>query len=151
MVAEVGVGLRLPPAPSSSVAGLRPRMWRLRNAALCRKRTKRRGVIGIGLGNTLPIQCHRVLTHAMSPKHKLLERMQANPRGDWGIADVEALCTELGLSCNPPKRGSHFKVSSEFLTWVLTVPQRRPIKPVYIRHLVRLGKAHLEASKAAKG
>ncbi len=28
----------------------------------------------------------------------LLERMRANPAGDWRIGDVEALCREYGLS-----------------------------------------------------
>jgi hypothetical protein len=28
----------------------------------------------------------------------LLERMRANPTGDWRIRDVEALCREYGLS-----------------------------------------------------
>jgi len=30
-----------------------------------------------------------------------LDRMRANPRGDWTIADVEAVCREYGIECRP--------------------------------------------------
>jgi hypothetical protein len=36
----------------------------------------------------------------------LLERMRANPAGDWQIRDVEHLCREFGLSFRFGK-GSH--------------------------------------------
>jgi hypothetical protein len=35
----------------------------------------------------------------------LLERMRANPRGDWTIADVERLCRRHGLRCNSADPG----------------------------------------------
>jgi hypothetical protein len=37
----------------------------------------------------------------------LLERMRANPAGDWRIRDVEALCREYGLSFRFGKGMSH--------------------------------------------
>jgi hypothetical protein len=37
----------------------------------------------------------------------LLERMRANPAGDWRIRDVEALCREDGLSFRLGKGTSH--------------------------------------------
>jgi hypothetical protein len=37
---------------------------------------------------------------------KRLEQMRANPRADWTIADVEALCRELELECAPSRRAA---------------------------------------------
>ena len=67
---------------------------------------------------------------------KLLDRMRANPR-DWRIGDVERLCAGYGIACTPPRKGSHYKVSHEAVPMILTIPAHRPIKPVYIRGLVR--------------
>jgi hypothetical protein len=68
----------------------------------------------------------------------LLERMRRKPAGDWSIKDVEAMCRSCGVSCVPPSGGgSHYKVSHPSQREILTVPFRRPIKPVYIRKLVR--------------
>jgi hypothetical protein len=68
----------------------------------------------------------------------LLERMRRNPAGDWSIRDVEAVCKAHGIRCTPPSGGgSHYKVSHPGQREILTVPFRRPIKPVYIRKLVR--------------
>jgi len=69
---------------------------------------------------------------------KRLDQMRANPRADWKIADVEALCREFGIPVEPPRGGgSHFKVHYPGMREYVTVPSRRPIKPVYIRQLVR--------------
>ncbi len=70
---------------------------------------------------------------------KRLEQMRANPRADWKIADVEALCREFDLLCEPSRGGSsHYKVKHPPSGSVLTVPFKRPIKPVYSRQLVEL-------------
>jgi hypothetical protein len=64
--------------------------------------------------------------------------MRANPKGDWSISDVEAVCREYGIRCTPPSGGgSHYKVSDPSRRDMLTIPSRRPVKPVYIRKLVR--------------
>jgi hypothetical protein len=69
----------------------------------------------------------------------LLERMRANPRGDWRIADVERLCRAYGVRCTAPSGGgSHYTARAEGIETILTIPARRPIKPVYIRRLVQL-------------
>lgn len=58
---------------------------------------------------------------------KRLEAMRANPKAGWTIADVKAVCAELGVVCEPPPRGgSHHKVAH---------PSQS--KPVSIRALVR--------------
>jgi hypothetical protein len=66
-----------------------------------------------------------------------LERMRANPASDWTIADVEALCWEHGVQCIPPSGGSHYKVAHASRRDILTIPRRRPLKPIYVRKLVR--------------
>lgn len=68
---------------------------------------------------------------------KLLKRMKANPRDDWRIEDVEALCRAYGLNFRRPTTGSHCVVSHPTSSRILTIPARRPIKPIYIRHLVQ--------------
>jgi hypothetical protein len=67
----------------------------------------------------------------------LLERMRANPVGDWQIGDVEALCREHHLSFRRGKGTSHAHAKHPLAREIRTIPARRPIKPVYIRNLVR--------------
>jgi hypothetical protein len=68
----------------------------------------------------------------------LLEQMRRNPQGNWSINDVAKVCLIYGLTCSAPRGGgSHYKVSHQRMPHILTVPFRRPIKPVYIRALVR--------------
>lgn len=74
----------------------------------------------------------------------LLERMRRNPRGNWRIEQVQTVCRQYGLTCAAPSGGSHYKVSAPKLPDILTIPARRPIKPVYIRLLVRFVDRSLE-------
>ena len=68
---------------------------------------------------------------------KRLEDMRNNPRGDWRIEDVEAVCREYGVLCSAPRGGgSHYKVAHPRMVEKLTIPYKRPIKPVYVRRLV---------------
>ena len=68
----------------------------------------------------------------------LLERMRRNPMADWTIADVQKVCGQHGLECEPPTGGgSHWKVFRSAVPGSLTIPARRPIKSVYIRKLVK--------------
>lgn len=68
-----------------------------------------------------------------------LENMRRNPAADWRMKDVQALCAEHGLRCEPPRGGgSHYKVGHPALNDILSVPLARPIKSVYIRKLVQM-------------
>jgi hypothetical protein len=67
----------------------------------------------------------------------LLARMRRNPAGDWHISDVEALCPEYGLLFRAGRGTSHCHAKHPAAREILTSPARRPIKPVYIRKLVR--------------
>lgn len=71
-----------------------------------------------------------------------LDRMRLNPAGDWTIADIQAVCNERGIRCSPPSGGSsHYKVSHPASRDILTVPSQKPVKPIYIRKLVRFIKS----------
>lgn len=75
----------------------------------------------------------------------LLSRMQRNPAGDWTIRDVETLCRQFSIMCEPPRGGgSDYKVAHKMMAEKLTIPYKRPIRPVYIRKLV----AFVEAVRA---
>ena len=82
----------------------------------------------------------------MARGEKLLARMRANPR-DWRIEDVETLCRAFGLDFDRPTGGSHYGISHPSQPAHLTVPFARPIKPIYIRHLVRFADAVIEAGR----
>jgi hypothetical protein len=72
----------------------------------------------------------------MARGEKLLEQMRRNPR-DWRIEDVMTLCAAFGLDLDRAPRGSHYGVSDATQRRHVTIPFRRPIKPIYIRQLVR--------------
>ena len=75
----------------------------------------------------------------MAKTDKLLMRMRQNPAGDWTIRDIERLCRVLGWRCLPPSGGgSHWKVTAADQEAILTIPARRPIKPIYIRKLLAM-------------
>ena len=66
-----------------------------------------------------------------------LDDMASNPSGGWRIQDVETVCAAHGAKCVPPRGGgSHYKVSKLGKVEILTVPFKRPIKPIYIKKLV---------------
>ncbi len=69
---------------------------------------------------------------------KRLDRLRQNPKGDWRIDDIIAVCREFGIHCDQSRSGSsHYKVAHPSRNEILTIPFKRPIKPVYIRLLVQ--------------
>ena len=72
----------------------------------------------------------------------LLDRMRRNPAADWHIRDVEMVCREHGLLFRAGKGTSHCHAKHPLAREILTIPERRPIKPVYIRKLVRYIESH---------
>jgi hypothetical protein len=69
---------------------------------------------------------------------KILAQMSANPKGDWRIEDIEIVCKRHGFVCLAPRRGDHYKIAHPNYREIVTVPARRPIRPVYIRRFVAL-------------
>jgi YcfA-like protein. len=65
---------------------------------------------------------------------KILEKMRQNPH-DWRVDSLEAVARALGFTVRNP-RGSHVVFLHHKLEAITTVPARRPLKPVYIRHFL---------------
>lgn len=72
----------------------------------------------------------------MPLRDKLLLRMRANPR-DWRIEHLESLARHFGLSVRKPG-SSHVIFFHPAGTEMLSVPARRPIKPVYVRRFIAM-------------
>ncbi|MCR9140333.1 MAG: type II toxin-antitoxin system HicA family toxin [Alphaproteobacteria bacterium] len=84
----------------------------------------------------------------MAKAKKILDKMGANPQNDWKIKDVQTVCEYCNLECAPPSGGgSHWKVSSEHLEGILTIPSNRPIKAIYIKKLIGYISAHQDAEE----
>lgn len=62
--------------------------------------------------------------------YKKLEKMRANPR-DWRIDDLKVIAVHFGLSYRQPGT-SHVTFRGPDGR-KLTVPAKRPIKPIYIK------------------
>lgn len=72
----------------------------------------------------------------MSTAAKLLSAMRRNPN-DWSMPNVLRLAQHHGLEVRN-NGGSHCVFSHPLLAEHLTIPARRPIKPLYIKRLVTL-------------
>jgi len=74
---------------------------------------------------------------------RTLDRMRSNPR-DWRIASLETVATAHGVNIRKPG-GSHEVFEHPGVAEAISVPARRPIKPVYVRRFV----AFIEAVRAS--
>jgi hypothetical protein len=72
----------------------------------------------------------------MSRAGKVLERMRANPR-DWRIESLETVARRYDIQVRK-SGGSHFVFLHPDADIAVTVPFRRPIKPVYISQFLAL-------------
>ena len=72
----------------------------------------------------------------MAAADKLLDRMRRNPRGDWRIDHFKTVASAHGIEWRSPG-GSHV-IFMPPAGPVLSVPARRPIKPIYVRLFVEL-------------
>jgi predicted RNA binding protein YcfA (HicA-like mRNA interferase family) len=64
-----------------------------------------------------------------------LEEMRVNPR-DWRIGSLEAVAATFGVNVRKPG-GSHVVFEHPAVAEALSVPGRRPIKPIYVQRFVR--------------
>jgi hypothetical protein len=76
---------------------------------------------------------------------KTLDAMRANPR-DWRIGQLETVAAAFGVNCRKPG-GSHVVFEHPAVIEALSVPARRPIKPIYVQRFVRL----IEAARGDDG
>jgi hypothetical protein len=72
----------------------------------------------------------------MGQGEKRLADMRRNPRDGWRIEDIQVICSEFGILLKAPNSGSHFKVTHPSRQEILTIPAKRPVKPVYVKQFV---------------
>ena len=72
----------------------------------------------------------------MTQADKLLEKMRRNPR-DWRIADFKVLALRHGLKVRKAG-GSHAVFFHAASGRALSVPAKKPVKPVYAHAFVAL-------------
>ena len=69
---------------------------------------------------------------------KTLQKMRKNRRG-WRIEELQAVAEENLVEWRRPGRGgSHVIFSAPGVREIVSVPAKRPIKPVYIKQFVAL-------------
>ena len=72
----------------------------------------------------------------MSTAEKILAKMRRNPR-DWRIESLIAVAQRYNLTVRNP-RGSHVIFSFPGVLGEASVPNHRPIKPIYIGRFLAL-------------
>jgi hypothetical protein len=72
----------------------------------------------------------------MSKADKLLANMRNNPR-DWRIEDLEAVAARNDITTRNPA-SSHVVFTKPGCPLVVSVPAKRPIKPIYITKFLEL-------------
>jgi len=72
----------------------------------------------------------------MDSAAKLLDAMRNNPR-DWRMEQLLTIARQFDVEVRNDG-GSHHVFSHPAATGIVTVPARRPIKPVYVRQIVAL-------------
>ena len=72
----------------------------------------------------------------MSKVDKTIQKMRDNPR-DWRIVSLETIAKRLDIQVRKSS-GSHVVFMHKDSEIVVTVPAKRPIKPVYIDQFLAL-------------
>lgn len=76
---------------------------------------------------------------------RTLQKMRTN-QSAWRIEDLRRVAEEHGVEWRRPGRGgSHVIFSASGVREIVSVPAKRPIKPIYIRHFLTLIDAAREA------
>jgi hypothetical protein len=69
---------------------------------------------------------------------KTLQKVRRNPSG-WRIEDLLDVAEDNGVEWRRPGRGgSHVIFSASGVREILSVPAKRPIKPIYIKYFLAL-------------
>ena len=72
----------------------------------------------------------------MTSSGELLASMKANPKVDWTPENIETIALAYGLTLR--QRGTSHAAVTNGLGQHPTIPMHKPIKPLYIRRLVKL-------------
>lgn len=76
--------------------------------------------------------------HPSAAASSTLAKLRKHPMG-WRIEDLQAVAERSAVEWRRPRRsGSHVIFSAPAVREVVSVPSKRPIKPVYIRQFVAL-------------
>jgi hypothetical protein len=76
--------------------------------------------------------------HSVVAASKLLEKMRKHPLG-WRIEQLQAVAEANSVEWRRPGGGgSHVIFSAPGVREIVSVPSKRPIKPVYIRRFLAL-------------
>jgi hypothetical protein len=72
--------------------------------------------------------------------------MRTNPSG-WRIEELLKVADENGVEARRPGRGgSHVIFSASGVREIVSVPAKRPIKPIYVKHFLLL----IDAAKESR-
>ena len=76
----------------------------------------------------------------MGKAEKLLQSMKSSPKSDWTPDNVKTLCQAFHLTFHLTlrQRGTSHAVITNRCGEHLTIPMHKPIKPLYIKRLVKL-------------
>jgi hypothetical protein len=84
---------------------------------------------------------------SVAASDKTVQKMRINQTG-WRIEDLTGVASNAGMEWRRPGRGgSHVIFSVSGVREIVSVPSKRPIKPVYIRHFLALIDAAKEVKK----
>ncbi len=72
----------------------------------------------------------------MSKAEKLLQQMKSNPKADWTPNNIKTLCKAFDLTLR--QRGTSHAVLTNAIGQHLTIPMHKPVKPLYIKYLIKL-------------
>ena len=78
----------------------------------------------------------------MGKAEKLLQQMRANPKADWTPDNIRTICKACKLTLR--QRGTSHAVLTNSKGEHLTVPMHKPIKPLYIKRLIKFIEADNE-------
>ncbi len=81
----------------------------------------------------------------MSTFQKVLEKMRRNPRADWTMETLLSIAFRIGIEVRNSD-GSHHVFSFPGVEEDISIPFRRPVKPLYIKKFLALVDAVNEVS-----
>ena len=86
-----------------------------------------------------PVLRYRMRYHfIVAAASKTLQRMRKNQTG-WRIDQLQSIAAENGVGWRTPGHGgSHVIFSASGVREIVSVPAKRPIKPVYIKRFLAL-------------
>lgn len=100
-----------------------------------------------------PVDTEYGIISAVAGSGKTLQKMRQNAAG-WRIQDLITVAENSRIDWRQPGRGgSHVIFSARGVREVVSVPDKRPIKAIYVRQFVALidAAAELAADSDAKG